>query len=62
MQTITWLDCYKENKDFNYSYDWEESLSKQGFKMCFLCGAIVLERRDFVHVDFHNSLLKDENG
>jgi hypothetical protein len=62
MKPITWLDCFKENSDYNYSYDWENDLAKQGFKFCYLCGAIILERRDYLHVDFHNSLIGAANG
>lgn len=55
---ITWNDCFNDSQPDLIHYQWQDDLSKYGFKMCFICGAIIFEKRDWLHVDFHNYLLE----
>lgn len=59
---LTWLDVFKEpHAQYNVNYDWELKLKEQGLLLCFLCGAVVHEKRDWLHIQFHEDL-RSANG
>lgn len=58
---ITWSDCFNDGQEEWIRHEIQSELLKNGLLMCFLCGSAIVEKRDWLHVNFHNSIKKNKN-
>lgn len=52
---LTWNDCFNDSLPDNVRYI---RSNDSELLMCFIYGAAVHVKRDYLHVDFHNKLVE----